>query len=306
MVQLDGAYADPRVSSPARRRAASALQPSRPFHLAWIRRGPATPLTGRKILPSTFPGIGRVPPSDRKTGAMPEPRRWPRLPAARPPARRRSGRETGRASRAQQAASAVPGRTGRAVCVTWDRFEAERAAQDSPHIAPEGAARLQLRGPSGQMLPLAIATIRRRSSAHYKGIQTPTKCGCLSAPTETLTSCSNNAANLATNARRLSGRSLRSAARPAHLSFAGVVEYVVRALLPDELLWFEQQQGAFTRRQMDADGIFRSVVVPGLWLDPKALLKGDRRRLRAVVDLGCATLEHTEFAARLASNRKTT
>ncbi len=92
----------------------------------------------------------------------------------------------------------------------------------------------------------------------------------------------------------------------ADYEHAGVVEYIVRALLPDELLWFEQQQGALTRRQIDSDGIFRSVVFPGLWLDPKALLKGDRRRVRAVVDLGCATPEHTEFVARLASNRKTT
>src|SRR4029077_15020676 len=73
---------------------------------------------------------------------------------------------------------------------------------------------------------------------------------------------------------------------------AGVVEYIVRALKPDEILWFEQQQGALVRKEADADGLFRSAVFPGLWLDPKALLKCDRRRLRAVVDLGCATPEH--------------
>jgi hypothetical protein len=39
---------------------------------------------------------------------------------------------------------------------------------------------------------------------------------------------------------------------------------------------------------------------PGLWLDPQALLAGDTRRLRAVVDLGLATPEHAEFVARLA------
>jgi Uma2 family endonuclease len=87
---------------------------------------------------------------------------------------------------------------------------------------------------------------------------------------------------------------------------AGVVEYIVRALKPDEILWFEQKQGALVRKEADADGLFRSAVFPGLWLDPKALLKGDRRRLRAVVDLGCATPEHAAFVARLAAFRKTT
>jgi hypothetical protein len=70
--------------------------------------------------------------------------------------------------------------------------------------------------------------------------------------------------------------------------------------------WFEQKQVALVRKEADADGLFRSAVFPGLWLDPKALLKGDRRRLRAVVDLGCATPEHAAFVARLAAFRKTT
>ena len=87
---------------------------------------------------------------------------------------------------------------------------------------------------------------------------------------------------------------------------AGVVEYIVRALKPDEILWFEQKQGALVRKEADADGLFRSAVFSGLWLDSKALLKGDRRRLRAVVDLGCAAPEHAAFVARLTAFRKTT
>jgi Uma2 family endonuclease len=86
---------------------------------------------------------------------------------------------------------------------------------------------------------------------------------------------------------------------------AGVLEYIVRALRPDEILWFEQQHGALARRPMGADGLYRSEVFPGLWLDPQALVKGDRRRLRDVLDLGCATPEHAAFVARLAAARKT-
>jgi hypothetical protein len=85
---------------------------------------------------------------------------------------------------------------------------------------------------------------------------------------------------------------------------AGVVEYIVRALKPDEIIWFEQRQGALVPKQMDADGLYRSVIFPGLWLDPKALLKRDRRRLRTVIDLGLATPDHAAFVSRLASTGK--
>jgi Uma2 family endonuclease len=81
---------------------------------------------------------------------------------------------------------------------------------------------------------------------------------------------------------------------------AGVLEYVVRAIDPDEIFWFRQQQGELVRQPAGDDGLYRSTVFPGLWLDPIALLKGDRRRLRAVLDLGCATPEHAAFVAKLA------
>ncbi len=84
---------------------------------------------------------------------------------------------------------------------------------------------------------------------------------------------------------------------------AGVQEYLVRALGPDEILWFQQHEGKLARKQVDADGIYRSDVFPGLWLEPQALLRGKRRRLRALIDLGCATPEHAALVARLAAAR---
>ncbi len=57
------------------------------------------------------------------------------------------------------------------------------------------------------------------------------------------------------------------------------------------------------QRPPGEDGLYRSTVFPGLWLDPLALLNGDRQRLRAVIDLGCATPEYTEFVARLHAAR---
>ncbi|MFI5456431.1 MAG: Uma2 family endonuclease [Isosphaerales bacterium] len=83
----------------------------------------------------------------------------------------------------------------------------------------------------------------------------------------------------------------------------GVLEYVVRALEPDEVLWFVLREGRFIELPPGPDGIYRSEVFPGLWLDPEALISGDTRRQRAVVDLGCATPEHAAFVARLAKAR---
>jgi Putative restriction endonuclease len=85
---------------------------------------------------------------------------------------------------------------------------------------------------------------------------------------------------------------------------AGVPEYVVVALEPDEIHWFQRNAETLAAVEPGPDGVYRSVVFPGLWLDPHALLSGDLRRLRQVVDQGVATPEHTEFVARLAENRE--
>jgi Uma2 family endonuclease len=80
---------------------------------------------------------------------------------------------------------------------------------------------------------------------------------------------------------------------------AGVLEYVVRAIEPDEVYWFELRNGRFVELSPGPDGIYRSNAFPGLWLDPSALLTSDIRKLQQVVDLGCATPEHAAFVAKL-------
>ncbi len=86
---------------------------------------------------------------------------------------------------------------------------------------------------------------------------------------------------------------------------AGVLNYVVHAMDPDEIYWFGQEQGVLVRRPIDGDGLYRSTAFPGLWLDPQALLTENYQRLRTVLDLCCATPDHAEFTARLAAARKT-
>ena len=89
----------------------------------------------------------------------------------------------------------------------------------------------------------------------------------------------------------------------AEYARAGVAEYLVLALDPDQVYWFRQTEGALARVVPDPDGLYRSTSFPGLWLDPAALLSGDLVQLQHVVELGMATPEHAAFVARLAANR---
>jgi hypothetical protein len=86
---------------------------------------------------------------------------------------------------------------------------------------------------------------------------------------------------------------------------AGVQEYLVRALGPDEVIWHVLREGRLVAVPPGADGLYRSEVFQGLWLDPAALVAGDRRRLRAALDQGLASPEHAAFVARLAAARRT-
>ena len=47
------------------------------------------------------------------------------------------------------------------------------------------------------------------------------------------------------------------------------------------------------------DGILRSAVFPGLWLDPAALMRGDVYAVLAVVQRGLNSPEHADFVAQL-------
>lgn len=79
----------------------------------------------------------------------------------------------------------------------------------------------------------------------------------------------------------------------------GVREYVVVVLRDREVRWFVLDQGRFVPLPADEDGVFRSRVFPGLWLDAAALLAGDARQMLDVVERGIATPEHAAFVERL-------
>jgi Uma2 family endonuclease len=82
---------------------------------------------------------------------------------------------------------------------------------------------------------------------------------------------------------------------------AGVLEYVVRSVDPEEILWHVLERERFVVVAPGADGLYCSRAFPGLWLDPSALLRGDRAAVRAALDRGVQSPEHAAFVARLAS-----
>ena len=85
---------------------------------------------------------------------------------------------------------------------------------------------------------------------------------------------------------------------------AGVREYMVVAVRTKQVFWFIRRRGKFKDLAPDADGILRSEVFPGLWLDPDALLRGDAKRLVAVLRKGLASPEHSAFVNKLAAKKR--
>ena len=84
---------------------------------------------------------------------------------------------------------------------------------------------------------------------------------------------------------------------------AGVREYVVVLIAEKRVLWLRLEGGVYREIAPDADGILRSQVFPGLWLDPKALLNDDAGRLLDVLEVGLSSPEHGEFVKKLAEKR---
>jgi Uma2 family endonuclease len=81
----------------------------------------------------------------------------------------------------------------------------------------------------------------------------------------------------------------------------GIKEYIVVALWQRRVFLFIQRNGRFEELPPGPDGVFRSEVFPGLWIDPEALLRSDGARLFEVLQKGLATPEHQEFVSKLAA-----
>jgi hypothetical protein len=81
----------------------------------------------------------------------------------------------------------------------------------------------------------------------------------------------------------------------------GVQEYIVWRVLDQQVDWFYLENGQYFELLADADGITRSRVFPGLWLDSSALIQNQMKRVMTVLQWGLASEAYSNFATTLNS-----
>jgi hypothetical protein len=80
---------------------------------------------------------------------------------------------------------------------------------------------------------------------------------------------------------------------------SGVGEYIVWRVLEHEIDWFMLRAGQYERMAVDAQGLLRSQIFVGLWLDPAALVRGALAIVLTTVQRGIGSPEHAAFVDRL-------
>jgi hypothetical protein len=78
----------------------------------------------------------------------------------------------------------------------------------------------------------------------------------------------------------------------------GVREYIVWRVQDRAIDWFVLREGTYQPLAPGPDGLLRSEVFPGLWLDSAALLRGDLATVLDVVRRGVGSPQHADFVAR--------
>ena len=78
----------------------------------------------------------------------------------------------------------------------------------------------------------------------------------------------------------------------------GICEYLAWITGEQRIVWWELREGEYQEMAPDAQGVLKSRVFPGLWLDTKALLKGDMKTVLATLRRGLQSAEHAAFLSR--------
>ena len=78
-----------------------------------------------------------------------------------------------------------------------------------------------------------------------------------------------------------------------------VREYIIWRVEDGALDWFVLREGEYQQLQPTPEGLLCSELLPGLWLDPEALLRFDLARVLQVLQQGLARPEHAAFVAQL-------
>jgi Uma2 family endonuclease len=79
---------------------------------------------------------------------------------------------------------------------------------------------------------------------------------------------------------------------------AGVREYLSVLLNPQQVIWRELARGRYREIKPDEDGLLRSRVFPGLWLNSEAVWNA-KKQMREAVQKGIASEGHAAFVRRL-------
>jgi Uma2 family endonuclease len=79
----------------------------------------------------------------------------------------------------------------------------------------------------------------------------------------------------------------------------GVREYLVWQVFDQQIDWFSLQNADYMTLLPEEDGVIRSQVFPGLWLDIVAMLDGNMPQVLSVLQLGINSAEHQAFVQRL-------
>ncbi len=75
----------------------------------------------------------------------------------------------------------------------------------------------------------------------------------------------------------------------------GIREYLVWQVFDQKIDWLSLEAEDYVPLQADDDGILRSRVFPGLWLDRAAMLAGDMPQVLAVLQQGLNSPGHRDF-----------
>jgi Uma2 family endonuclease len=78
----------------------------------------------------------------------------------------------------------------------------------------------------------------------------------------------------------------------------GVREYLAWITGERRLIWWHQHEGEYREIAQDAKGLLKSRVFPGLWLDTKAVLRGDMKRVLSTLRSGLKSAEHRAMIRR--------
>ncbi|MGL6135739.1 MAG: Uma2 family endonuclease [Planktothrix sp.] len=74
-----------------------------------------------------------------------------------------------------------------------------------------------------------------------------------------------------------------------------VQEYLIWRVYEQQLDWFRLREGQYIKLLADAEGIIKSEIFAGLWLDEQALLNGNLAQVLTILQQGIATVEHQDF-----------